>query len=166
MNNSLKDNILKYRGTVLLLLLVFGLSLYWSVAISKDQVQPIALTPEPLTLENSLEETEKPKSTINNVIEFRISDKLKINTASVEDIYSRLKGIGPKTAQAIVDYRDQFGPFEKSEDLLAVKGIGPAKMRDIEQQIAFSPSDLKSAVTADVKPIEEPAVKPTLKNSQ
>jgi competence protein ComEA len=120
------------------------------------------LTPEPLTPANSLEETEKPKSTINNVIEFRISDKLKINTASVEDIFSRLKGIGPKTAQAIVDYRDQFGPFEKSEDLLAVKGIGPAKIRDIEQQIVFSPSDLKSAVTADL----EPAVKPILKTAQ
>ena len=159
MNNSLKDNILKYRGAVLLLLLVFSLSLYWSVAISKDQVQLVALTPEPLTPANSLEETEKPKTPINNVIEFRISDKLKINTASVEDIYSRLKGIGPKTAQAIVDYRDQFGPFEKSEDLLAVKGIGPAKIRDIEQQIAFSSSDLKSAVTADVKPAEKPILK-------
>ena len=56
MNNSLKDNILKYRGAVFLLLLVFSLSLYWSVAISKDQVQPVALTPA-----NSLEETEKPK---------------------------------------------------------------------------------------------------------
>ena len=77
----------------------------------------------------------------------------------MEDIYSRLKGIGPKTAQAIVDYRDQFGPFEKSEDLLAVKGIGPAKIRDIEQQIAFSSSDLKSAVTADVKPAEKPIIK-------
>ena len=166
MNNSLKDNILKYRGTVLLLLLVFGLSLYWSIAISKDQIEPVELTPEPFALENSLEETENPKSTINNVIEFRISDKLKINTASVEDIYSRLKGIGPKTAQAIVDYRDQFGPFENSEDLLAVKGIGPAKIRDIEQQIAFSSSDLKSAVTADVKPIGKPVEKPVEKKAQ
>ena len=82
-------------------------------------------------------------SKINNVLEFRISDKLKINSASVEDIYSRLKGIGPKTAQAIVDYRNQYGPFESPEDLLAVKGIGPATIRDIEQQIAYSLKAMK-----------------------
>ena len=55
----------------------------------------------------------------------------------MEDIYSRLK-VGPKTAQAIVDYRDQFGPFENLEQLMDVKGIGPATIRDIEQQIVFS----------------------------
>ena len=85
----------------------------------------------------AVDELEKPKPKFNNVIEFRISDKLKINSASVEDIYSRLKGIGPKTAQAIVDYRDQFGPFENLEQLMDVKGMPPLQLH-IEQQIVFS----------------------------
>lgn len=127
------SNLLKYRGTIILLSLIFGLSLYWSIASSKETVEPVAVVSMP-----AVDELEKPKPKFNNVIEFRISDKLKINSASVEDIYSRLKGIGPKTAQAIVDYRDQFGPFENLEQLMDVKGIGPATIRDIEQQIVFS----------------------------
>lgn len=127
------SNLLKYRGAIILLSLIFGLSLYWSIASSKETVEPVAVVSKP-----AVEELEKPKPKFNNVIEFRISDKLKINSASVEDIYSRLKGIGPKTAQAIVDYRDQFGPFENLEQLMDVKGIGPATIRDIEQQIVFS----------------------------
>jgi competence ComEA-like helix-hairpin-helix protein len=127
------SNLLKYRGAIILLSLIFGLSLYWSIASSKETVEPVAVVSKP-----AVDELEKPKPKFNNVIEFRISDKLKINSASVEDIYSRLKGIGPKTAQAIVDYRDQFGPFENLEQLMDVKGIGPATIRDIEQQIVFS----------------------------
>ena len=127
------SNLLKYRGAIILLSLIFGLSLYWSIASSKETVEPVAVVSK-----SAVEELEKPKPKFNNVIEFRISDKLKINSASVEDIYSRLKGIGPKTAQAIVDYRDQYGPFENLEQLMDVKGIGPATIRDIEQQIIFS----------------------------
>lgn len=127
------SNLLKYRGAIILLSLIFGLSLYWSIASSKETVEPVAVVSKP-----AVDELEKPKPKFNNVIEFRISDKLKINSASVEDIYSRLKGIGPKTAQAIVDYRNQFGPFENLEQLMDVKGIGPATIRDIEQQIVFS----------------------------
>jgi len=132
------NNILKYRATVFLLLVVFSLSLYWSIAISKEKIESVEVLPEP-----TLEEVEQSKSKINNVLEFRISDKLKINSASVEDIYSRLKGIGPKTAQAIVDYRDQYGPFESKEDLLDVRGIGPVTVRDIEEQVSFSLPDKK-----------------------
>lgn len=132
------SNLLKYRGIVVLSLVVFSLSVYWSITLSRDKAVPVAVnlgpTPEVIA---------KPNSKINNVLEFRISDKLKINSASVEDIYSRLKGIGPKTAQAIVDYRNQYGPFESPEDLLAVKGIGPATIRDIEQQISYSLKAMK-----------------------
>ncbi|WP_417903426.1 ComEA family DNA-binding protein [Candidatus Sodalis pierantonius] len=43
-----------------------------------------------------------------------------------------LKGIGPKKGQAIIDYREQHGPFERIEDLEKVKGIGPATMARIK----------------------------------
>jgi competence protein ComEA len=49
-----------------------------------------------------------------------------INRASATEL-DALPGVGPSTAQAIVDYRTTNGPFGSPEDLLNVKGIGPAK---------------------------------------
>lgn len=51
-----------------------------------------------------------------------------INQASAETLAQQLTGIGPAKAQAIVDYRAQKGPFNKPEQLLQVKGIGPATL--------------------------------------
>lgn len=47
-----------------------------------------------------------------------------VNQASAQEIADLLKGIGLKKAQAIVEYRNQQGPFEKIEDLAKVNGIG------------------------------------------
>lgn len=46
-----------------------------------------------------------------------------INTASVAELEA-LPGIGPKTAEAIVAYRDEHGPFTSVDHLEAVPGIG------------------------------------------
>jgi len=37
---------------------------------------------------------------------------------------ARLDGVGRSRAEAIVRYRDSFGPFVSVEDLLEVKGVG------------------------------------------
>lgn len=39
-----------------------------------------------------------------------------------------LPGVGPATASAIVAHREQHGPFRQVDDLLAVRGIGEAKL--------------------------------------
>ncbi len=49
-----------------------------------------------------------------------------VNQASAQEIADLLKGIGLKKAQAIVEYREQQGPFQSAEDLAKVKGIGEA----------------------------------------
>jgi competence protein ComEA len=46
-----------------------------------------------------------------------------INNASIEQL-EKIKGIGSKKAQAILDYRMQHGNFESIDDLTKVKGIG------------------------------------------
>lgn len=51
------------------------------------------------------------------------NQKININTATAGE-FATLKGVGAKTAQAIVDYRQMFGNFSSVDDLTKVKGIG------------------------------------------
>lgn len=47
-----------------------------------------------------------------------------INTADAKELSKVLTGVGPKKAEAIIDYRKKFGPFKSANELTAVKGIG------------------------------------------
>lgn len=59
---------------------------------------------------------------------------ININTATLEQLDS-LTGIGPVKAQAIIDYRNEYGPFETVEDLLHVPGIGEKTLQQFIDQI-------------------------------
>ncbi|MFQ3542707.1 ComEA family DNA-binding protein [Halobacillus rhizosphaerae] len=61
-------------------------------------------------------------------------DKLRINQATAEEIES-LQGIGPSKAAAIVQYREEEGPFKSKEDLLNVGGIGEKTLEAISENI-------------------------------
>lgn len=54
-----------------------------------------------------------------------------INEADQAGLES-LPGVGPATAKAILDYRTQHGKFHSVDDLLNVRGIGPAKLEQIK----------------------------------
>jgi competence protein ComEA len=53
-----------------------------------------------------------------------------LNTASVAEL-DGLPGVGPTTAQAIIDHRSTHGPFGSVEELLDVRGIGDAKLEQL-----------------------------------
>jgi competence protein ComEA len=55
---------------------------------------------------------------------------ININTADVE-LLDTLPGIGPTTAQKIVDYREENGPFTSVDELLHIPGIGPSTLEEI-----------------------------------
>lgn len=60
------------------------------------------------------------------------SSKVNINTATAEEL-TTLPGVGPSTAQAIIEDRQKNGKFTSAEDLMRVSGIGEkkfAKMKD------------------------------------
>jgi competence protein ComEA len=59
-----------------------------------------------------------------------LSVPIDLNTANLEEL-DTLPGIGPKTAQAIVEHRLRAGEFTSPEDLLQVPGIGPKKLAAI-----------------------------------
>lgn len=50
---------------------------------------------------------------------------INLNTADAQELM-RLKGVGAKRAQAIIDYRNQHGKFRSVYELRNIKGIGLA----------------------------------------
>ena len=62
-----------------------------------------------------------------------LAEPVNINTADASVLARELIGIGDTRARAIVEYRQQNGPFRSIEELALVKGIGP---RVIEQNRA------------------------------
>ncbi|MCL4078982.1 ComEA family DNA-binding protein [Coriobacteriia bacterium Es71-Z0120] len=60
--------------------------------------------------------------------------KVNINSASATEL-DALPGIGPATAQKIVDDRTKNGPFSAPEDLMRVPGIGPKKFDALKDLI-------------------------------
>ncbi|UTF50085.1 helix-hairpin-helix domain-containing protein [Desulfomicrobium sp. ZS1] len=60
-------------------------------------------------------------------------DLININTATAQEL-TDLPGIGPVTAAKIVEYREAK-PFDTVEEVLEVKGIGPAKFEAIKDRI-------------------------------
>jgi competence protein ComEA len=59
---------------------------------------------------------------------------LSLSWASVDEL-DELPGIGPITAQKIVDYRTEHGPFASVDDLDAVPGIGPARIEQLRELV-------------------------------
>jgi competence protein ComEA len=58
-----------------------------------------------------------------------------LSTATLEQL-DALPGIGPVTAQKILDYRQEHGAFSSVDELDAVPGIGPARMDQLRDLVA------------------------------
>jgi competence protein ComEA len=79
---------------------------------------------------------------------------ININTADKAELIT-LDGIGEVTAQAIIDHRNVNGNFTETEQIMDVKGIGPAKFEAIKEYITIG--DLTAteteAITAEDKKV-------------
>lgn len=64
----------------------------------------------------------KPSSPKNNAA------PVNINQADELGLSAALIGVGPAKAKAIIEYRKQNGAFKRIDDLVLVKGIGPATL--------------------------------------
>jgi competence protein ComEA len=63
------------------------------------------------------------------------SGPVQLNSATIEQL-DALSGVGPVTAQKIIDYREQHGGFRSVDELDAVPGIGPARLEQLRETVA------------------------------
>jgi competence protein ComEA len=63
------------------------------------------------------------------------SGPVHLNTATLEEL-DALPGVGPVTAQKILDYRQQHGAFSSIDELDAIPGIGPARLEQLREVAA------------------------------
>jgi competence protein ComEA len=59
-----------------------------------------------------------------------------LNRATAVELEA-LPGVGPATAAAIVEHRDRVGAFTSVEQLLDVRGIGPAKLEQLRPRVTI-----------------------------
>ena len=67
-------------------------------------------------------------------LELLPGEKLDLNSATAEEL-QKLPGLGEKLSHAIVDYRQEHGPFASTEDLLRVPGIGQKRLEAIRELV-------------------------------
>lgn len=109
---------------VLLVIGIIGGSGLLLMKYSDEQKEPIKIT------EPTKEEQVKGAATA------QVSAKINVNTATLEEL-DKLKGIGPATAQKIIDYRTQNGLFKTIDELNNVSGIGDAKLDGMRDSITL-----------------------------
>jgi competence protein ComEA len=61
--------------------------------------------------------------------------RVSLSSATAAELDS-LPGIGPVTAQKILDYRAEHGGFRSVEDLDAIPGIGPARVEQLRDAVS------------------------------
>lgn len=62
--------------------------------------------------------------------------RVHLNSATLDEL-DELPGIGPVTAQKILDYRTAHGAFGSVDELDAVSGIGPARLAELRDLVAL-----------------------------
>jgi competence ComEA-like helix-hairpin-helix protein len=66
-----------------------------------------------------------------------------LNTATITQL-EKLPGVGPTTAKAIIDFRSRSGPFQRVEDLLAIRGISKGRLEKLRPYVTVNPPSHKS----------------------
>jgi competence ComEA-like helix-hairpin-helix protein len=79
-----------------------------------------------------------------------------INTATSEEL-QQVPGIGPATAEKILQMRKSYGAFKSVDDLLAIRGLGPKRLEKMRKYLTVGkpPQAKIGALPAKSPPAEE-----------
>ena len=90
-----------------------------------------------LTIPVSTSQTEPPPAVPARFTPF-FFQPVPINSAEA-DLLTILPGVGEKTAQKIISFRQQTGPFRSGADLEKIPGIGIKRRLQLEKFLSFAP---------------------------
>src|SRR5258708_28000703 len=84
-----------------------------------------------------------------------------INTANSEEL-QQVPGIGPATAEKILQMRKSYGAFKSVDDLLAIRGLGPKRLEKMRKYLTVGKPAAAKPTTPSAKspPAEKPPDKP------
>jgi competence ComEA-like helix-hairpin-helix protein len=73
----------------------------------------------------------------------------------------QVPGIGPSTADKILEMRKSYGAFKSVDDLLAIKGIGPKRLEKMRKYLTVGklPQTKKPTTNAPAPPAKSPPAK-------
>lgn len=127
----MRKNIRKIAAGVILFAAAFSLGvLFERYADDKVEVETVAVDGDTDYLQASVEETGQSTKEV-------IDGKVNINHADAQTL-ATIDGIGEKTAQRIIEYRQRNGEFASIENIMDVSGIGEKKFEDIKDSICVS----------------------------
>ena len=81
-----------------------------------------------------LEEQPERETEAAKTVPEAAGERVDLNTAGLEELQT-LTGIGQTRARAILEYRNQYGPFAQPEDIMQVPGIKEGIFSKIKDQI-------------------------------
>jgi comEA protein len=78
-----------------------------------------------------------------------------INTATSEEL-QQVPGIGPATAQKILQMRKSYGPFKSIDDLLAIRGLGQKRFDKMRKYLTVGKPAAPKSSPPESSPISPP----------
>lgn len=119
----------------------------WLEGIEDEQTEsgPASWDASEESLDIVEEIEEIPDKASETFLEAATAPAIDLNDAGLVDL-ERLPGVGFIRAQAILDYRQQHGPFQEVDELLLVDGITPEMLLEVKQQLRVGGEEETPAV--------------------